>query len=159
MFHSLPSKRYVITYRLEGRNVAYDIVGHIDDSRPRSGNLPPQDSFTGHVGHIIGPRNMERMTSAPPRPHRLLPQWAWLVALALCVGQSIADTHLHLDETEEEVCTPCAISETEHVLDVGGIDARLSEWRRSNSAPVLSAITAPRPDEVGYPRAPPISVS
>ena len=144
---------------MENRNVEYDIADRIDDSRPRSGNSPPQDSFTGHFGHIIGLCNMERMTSAPLRPHRLLRQWALLVALMLCVGQSIANIHLHLDEHEEEVCTLCAISETEHMLDVECVDARLSEWRRSNSAPVFSAITAPRPYAIGCPRAPPISVS
>ena len=99
------------------------------------------------------------MTSAPLRPHRLLQQWALLVALVLCVGHSIACIHLHLDEHEEEVCTLCAISETEHIPDVECVDAWLSEWRRSNSAPVFSAITAPRPYAIGCPRAPPISVS
>ena len=99
------------------------------------------------------------MTSAPLRPHRPLHQWALLVALALFVGHSIADTHLHFDEQEEEVCTLCACSETGYVPDVECVDAWLPEWRRYNIAPVFPAITAPRPYEIGCPRAPPISVS
>ncbi len=142
---------------MDNQNAEYDIADRIDDSRPQSGNSPRPDSLSGYVGHVVGFCNSERMTSALPSPHRLLQRWTLLAGLVLCVGQSVADTHLHLDEHEEETCTLCAISETGHVLDFGCVDARSSEWRRSNSAPVFSATLAPRPYEVGHPRDPPIS--
>ena len=98
------------------------------------------------------------MTSVAPRPGRLLQRWASLAALLLCVGHAVADTHVHLDEHEEEACTLCVIVEPSHVPLVGWVDARPSEWWPSNSMPVVSATLSPRPYEVGRPRAPPISV-
>jgi len=108
------------------------------------------------VCHIPRLGNSQTMTSVA-RPSRVLQRWALLAALVACVGHSVADTHAHLDEHEEEVCTLCAISETGHVPEVGRLDARLSRWRRSNSLPVVSATPSPRPYEVARPRAPPIS--
>ena len=99
------------------------------------------------------------MTSVAAGPGRLLQRWASLAALLLCVGHSVADTHVHLDEHEEEVCTLCAVSEPGHAPEVGWDDARPSERGRSNSWPVDSATLSPRPYEVGQPRAPPPSVS
>ena len=173
MCRCLPRKRYVITYLCNDRNGAcsrlpaphpmdnqnaeYDIADHIDDSRPRSGNSPRPICISGYVGHVVGFRNVERMTRALSSPRRLLHRWTLLAGLVLWVGQSVADTHLHLDEHEEEACTLCAISEPGHVLDAGCVDARSSEWHRSNSAPVFSATLAPRPYEIGHPRDPPIS--
>ena len=93
------------------------------------------------------------------RPGRLLQRWASLAALLLCVGHSTADTHVHVDEHEEEVCTLCAIFEPGHAPDVGWDDAGPSEWGRRNSLPFDSATLSPRPYEVGQPRAPPLSVS
>ena len=99
------------------------------------------------------------MPSAPLKPHRLLRHGIWHIALVLLVGHSTADKHLHLDEQEEEVCTFCAISDEVHDWDPVYVGARLSEWRSFNDAPVLLAISHRRQYEIGYPRAPPISVS
>ena len=87
----------------------------------------------------------------------MLQRFAWLAALVLCFGQAAADTHLHLDEIEEEVCALCVFSEPGHVVDVGGADAQPRAWRRTNSVPLVSAILSPRPFEVSRSRAPPIS--
>ena len=84
---------------------------------------------------------------------------AILAALALCVGQSVADAHLHLDEQEEEVCTFCAISEPGHAPDIGQVVALPSELHRSDRLPEYSATLSPRPYEAARPRAPPVSVS
>ena len=86
-----------------------------------------------------------------------LRRWASLAALLLCVGHSVADTHVHLDEHEEEVCTLCAIAEPGHVREVGWVDAQPSEWFPSHRVPVVSATLSPRPYEIGRPRAPPVS--
>ena len=90
-------------------------------------------------------------------PGRVRQRYALLAALVLCLVHSLADTHVHVDEHEEEVCTLCAISEPGHVPEVGRLDAPPSEWRHSKSLPVVSAALSPRPYEVGRPRAPPIS--
>ena len=97
------------------------------------------------------------MTDAPPGPRRLLRRWALLGALALCVAQTVADTHVHLEGHEEEACTVCAISETGHSAEIGRVDAQPTEWRRSDSFAGFSATLPPRPYEVGRPRAPPVS--
>lgn len=120
------------------------------------GNATQSDSAPGYVCHIACLGNSETMTSVA-RPGRVLQRWALLAALVACAGHSVADTHVHLDEREEEVCAFCAISETGHVPEVGCLDARPSGWRRSNSLPVVSATLSPRPYEVAGPRAPPIS--
>ena len=99
------------------------------------------------------------MTRVPSRPRRVLQRWALLAALLLCVGQSVADVHLHLLEDEEEVCTLCAICEPDHVPEVGRVDARPSEARRCNGLPVYSATLSPRPFEVVRPRAPPVPIA
>lgn len=99
-------------------------------------------------------RTANRVTSGQPRLH-----WALLGALALCLGQTVADTHVHVDEHEEEVCTVCAISDPGHVPEIGRLAALPTGWHRSNSLPVFSATLSPRPYETGRPRAPPISVS
>lgn len=101
-----------------------------------------------------GFRTAGRMSSGQPRPH-----WALLGALALCLGQTVGDTHVHLDEHEEEFCTVCAIADPGPVPEIGRLDALPTGWRRSNSLPVFSATLPPRPYETGRPRAPPISVS
>lgn len=77
--------------------------------------------------------------------------------MALCVVPTVADTHLHLDGQEDEVCTVCAISEPGDVADVGRVDARTSEWGRPDSFPVFSTTLSTRPYESGRPRAPPVS--
>ena len=77
----------------------------------------------------------------------------------LCVGHSVGDAHAHLDAHEEEACTLCAISEPGHAPEVGWVDAQPSEWRWSDSLPVVSATLPPRPYEVVRSRAPPFSVS
>ena len=99
------------------------------------------------------------MTSVSARPGRLVQRWAALAALLLCVGHSVADTHVHVDEHEEEVCTLCAIFEPGHTPEAGWVDARPSDWGRSNNWTVDSATLSPRSYEVGQPRAPPLSVS
>ena len=75
----------------------------------------------------------------------MLQRFAWLAALVLCFGQADADTHLHLDEIEEDVCTLCGFSDPGHVLDVGSADSQPRAWRRTNSVPVFSAILSPPP--------------
>ena len=142
---------------MDNRNAEYDIADLIGDSRALSGNLLRPNSLSGSVGRVAGLCTTECMTSAPLGPRRLLQQWALLAALVFCVGQSAADTHLHLDEHEEDACTLCAIFEPGHVPDTGLVDTRPSEWRRSNDVRVFSATLSPRPYEVGCPRAPPIS--
>lgn len=86
-------------------------------------------------------------------PQRL----ALLAAVALFLGQSVADVHLHLDEHEEEVCTLCAVSDPGHGRDVERVDGRSSESRPTDSVPVFSAILVRRPFEVSRSRAPPVS--
>ena len=107
---------------------------------------------------IAGFRGAERTTSAPPGPRRARQRWAVLAVLALCVGQSVADAHLHVDE-EEENCALCAISEPGYVPDIGGVVALPSEARRPDRLPEYSATLSPRPYEAARPRAPPVSVS
>ena len=99
------------------------------------------------------------MRSVAATSSRLVQRWATLAALLLCVGHSVADTHVHLDEHEEEVCTLCAIFDPGHAPEVGCDGARPSERGRCNSSPFDSATLSPRPYEVGQPRAPPLSVS
>ena len=94
------------------------------------------------------------MTNGRPKSH-----WALLGALALCLGQAVADTHVHLDEHEDEGCTVCAISDPGFVPEIGRLPALPTGWHRSNSRPVFSATLSSRPYETARPRAPPISVS
>lgn len=77
----------------------------------------------------------------------------------LCVGQTVAQTHVHVDEHEEEVCTFCAISEPGHVPEISRLDALPLGWRRSSTLPVSSATLSPRPYGVARSRAPPVSFS
>ena len=97
------------------------------------------------------------MTGPEPRPGRQLQRWVAVAALLLCVGHAVADTHVHLDDDEEEVCALCAISEPGHVSEVARIGPRPAAWRRSSNVPVVEATRNPRPYEVPHPRAPPIS--
>ncbi len=87
----------------------------------------------------------------------MLQRFAWLAALVLCFGQAAADTHLHLDEIEEEICTLCGFSDPGDVLDAGCADSQPRAWRRTDSVPVYSATLSPRPFEVSRSRAPPVS--
>ena len=89
--------------------------------------------------------------------YRMLQRFAWLAAFLVCFGQAAADTHLHLDEFEEEVCTLCGFSDPGHVVDVGGADGQPRAWRRTHSVPVFSSILSPRRFEVSRSRAPPVS--
>ena len=143
---------------MHNRKAEYDIAARADGIRPRAGKSPRPDSAPGHVGRIAGFRIAQRMTTRP-RPHRVPHRWAFLAAFTLFVGQTVADTHVHLDEHEEELCTVCAISEPGHVPEVGRVDAQPSQWHRSDSLPMYSATVSPRPYEVARPRAPPVSVS
>lgn len=95
---------------------------------------------------------------APPGPRRVRQRWAVLAALVFCVGQTVADAHLHLDE-EEEVCTLCAISESGHVPNVIQVVALPPESRQPDRLPEYSATLCPRPYEAAQPRAPPVSIS
>ena len=74
------------------------------------------------------------------------------------VGQTLADTHVHVDEHQAEVCTFCAISEPGYVPEISRPAALPPESRRSNSLPVFSATLSHRPYEVARPRAPPVLV-
>ena len=125
-------------------------------------NVPPVESPQWYVSLNFRGRNPmnSRGTGydSAARPGRLLQRWASLAALLLCVGHSVADTHVHLDEHEEEVCTLCAIVEPGHATEAGCVAARPSQGFPCNSMPVVSATLSPRPYEVGRPRAPPISV-
>ena len=103
------------------------------------------------LGSIAG------MSKVPLNRYRMLHRFAWLTALVLCFGQTAADTHLHLDEIEEEVCTLCGFSDPGHVVDHGGADGQPRAWRRINSVPVFSSILSPRRFEVSRSRAPPVS--
>lgn len=144
---------------MDSQKTEYDIADHINESRSRSCKPVLPGSLFGYVGHISGFSNTERMTSAPPRPSRLLRRLALLAVLVLCAGQSLAAAHLHLDEHEEEDCTLCAISDLGHVPDVECVDAQRPERWRSNDVTPSSAILSPRPYEVARSRAPPVSVS
>ena len=99
------------------------------------------------------------MSGASLKPHRLLQRLTLLAVLGLCVGQSVADTHLHLDEHETEVCTLCAISDPGHILDVPEADGHTQAWHRIDSVPVFSVVLSPRPFEVSRSRAPPVFIS
>ena len=90
---------------------------------------------------------------------KALRRWASFAALVLCVGPSVGDAHVHLDAHEEAACTLCAISEAGHAPEVGWVDTQPSEWRWSDSLPLVSATLAPRPYEVVRSRAPPFPVS
>ena len=120
------------------------------------GNATQSDSAPRYVCHIACFGNSDIMTSVA-RPSRALQRWALLLALLSCVGLTAADTHVHLDEHQEEVCTYCAIPETGQLPEVGCLDAQPSQWRHSNSLLVVSATLSPRPYELALPRAPPIS--
>ena len=124
-----------------------------------SGNSPRSDPRSGCVGRVAGFCNTRRMTTARPGPRRPLRRWTLLVAWVLCVGQTVADTHVHLDEHEEEACTFCAVAEPGHVPESGRVEAQPSEWNPSNGSPVYLAIRSPRPYAIGRPRAPPVSAS
>ena len=96
------------------------------------------------------------MPKAPLIRQRMLQRLALLAALALYLGQSVADAHLHLDEHEEDVCLVCAIADPGHILDVRGASGQPQAWHRIDSVPVFSAILSPRPFEVSHSRAPPV---
>ena len=83
-------------------------------------------------------------------------QWAFLAVLALCVGQTVGDTHVHIEEHEDEVCTVCAISEPGHDAEVEQAEAQ-PQWHQPDSPATSSAPLPPRPYADGRPRAPPIS--
>ena len=89
--------------------------------------------------------------------HRVLQRLAWLAALTLCFGQAAADTHLHLDEIEEEVCTLCGFSDPGDILDVGATEGQPLAWHRNDSVPVFVTPRSPRPFEISHARAPPVS--
>ena len=143
---------------MHNRKAEYDVGDRINDGCARSGNPILPDSVFGRLGHIAGLLGAERTTSVPPGPRRARQRWTLLAVLALCVGQSVADAHLHLDE-EEEVCTLCAISEPGYVPDLGGVVALPSESRQPGRLPEYSATLSPRPYEAARPRAPPVSAS
>ena len=152
-------RRDSLIVAMHKRTARYDVADPVNGRCPRSGKPIMPDSLFGYLGHIAGLFNSIHVTIAPPRPGRLLPQVALLAALLVCVGQSIADVHLHLDEQEEEVCTLCAISEPGHVPTIGLLVALPFESRRSDHLPEYSATLSPRPYEAAQPRAPPVSVS
>ena len=131
---------------MDRRTTEYDIAA------PLNGRCASRATRRGGLGARLG-----HMETTPANPGHLPQRWALLAALVLCVAHSVADTHVHLDEHEEEVCTLCAISEPGHIPGVGQVDAGPSECQRSNSLPVASATLCPRRYEVGRPRAPPIS--
>ena len=113
--------------------------------------------MAGRVGDIAGFANAATVTGVEPNSKRRLRWWVCVGALLLCVGNSLADTHVHLDEHEPEACALCAIFEPGHVSQVARLDARPSTWRRYSSLPVVSATLAIRPYKAAQPRAPPIS--
>ena len=88
---------------------------------------------------------------------RMLQRLVCVAAMVLCLGQAVADAHLHLDEIEEEACTVCAFSDPGQILIAECIEGQPSEWRRSECVPVFSAVLSPCPFEVARSRAPPIS--
>lgn len=137
----------------------YGIANRISNSYPQTQNAVLPDSVFSCIGHIFGFSKGDRMTSAPPIRSCLLQQLTLLAAFVMCVGHSIVDTHIHLNEHEEETCTLCVISEPGHVPQDGRIDVRPSEWQCSDSLPVVSATLCPRPYEFGHPRAPPFSIA
>ena len=142
---------------MASQKTEYHIADHLNERRPRSCKPVLQDFLLGYVGQLSGSSNAERMTSAPST--RLLRAWALLAVLVLCIGQTTAAAHVHFDEHGEEECTLCAISDPGHVLDAGWVDAQPSEWCRSNSVPVFSAVLSPHPYEVARSRAPPVCAS
>ncbi len=96
------------------------------------------------------------MTGVAARPRRQWQRWVSVAALVLCVGYSVADTHVHVGEVEEDGCAVCAIFEPGRVAEVALLDARPSAWRRYSELLVSVTVSA-RPYEVPHPRAPPIS--
>lgn len=92
------------------------------------------------------------MTSAPRR-HRLV----FFLALVTCVGQSIIDTHVHLDEHGDSGCTVCAIAETGFDVEVGKVIAESSRYHPFYSFASYSLTLSPRQYELDWSRAPPIS--
>ena len=113
--------------------------------------------MAGRVSDIPGLANAAAVTSAEQNSGRRLRWWISVGAMLLCVANSLADTHVHLDEHEEEVCAVCAISKPGQVSEFARLDARPSNWRRSSSLPAVSATFSTRPYKAAQPRAPPIS--
>lgn len=87
----------------------------------------------------------------------MLQRLALLAAMAMCLGQSAADVHLHLDEHEDEACIVCGFSDPGQGLDVEGVDGVPSEWRPADSVPLFSTFLVSRQFEVSRSRDPPIS--
>ena len=82
---------------------------------------------------------------------------AIFVVLALCFGQMMADTHLHFDEHGEHDCTVCAIAELGFVSATDAADTSPSRWQVFYSSSTYSVTLHPRPYELEWSRAPPIS--
>ena len=148
--------------RVFGENASHGkLAGRLRHRRSRPlqwrGVPPWLDSVAGRVGDIAGYDRAAAVTGVEPSSKRRLRWWVCVGALLLCVGNSLADTHVHLDEHEPEVCALCAIPEPSHVSEVARIDARPSTWRRYSGLPVVSATLATRPYKAAQPRAPPIS--
>ena len=97
------------------------------------------------------------VSSELSQPHRMLQRLALLAAVALCLGQSAADSHLHLDALEEEVCVVCGFSDPGQGLDVEGVVSQPPEWCPADSVPVFAAILVLRPFEVSRSRDPPVA--
>lgn len=82
---------------------------------------------------------------------------AFFLALILCVGHTIGDTHVHLDIHEESDCTVCAIAEPGFVLDIDKANNPASLWQLCYSLPTYPVILSPRLYTHDWSRAPPIS--
>ncbi|MCY4128495.1 MAG: hypothetical protein OXG15_04545 [Gammaproteobacteria bacterium] len=103
-------------------------------------------------------RPASRYERLPSRMNTLsMRRLTFFVALILCVGQTFADSHLHVDEHEEGECTVCAIVETGFVLEIVRPNNPSSRWRSVNNASTYSVTFSERPYALHWSRAPPIS--
>ena len=108
-------------------------------------------------GNVPSPVSIGAVSSPLLNRHRMLQRLALLAAMALCLGQSAADAHLHLDELEDEACIVCGFSDPGQGLDVEGVDGVPSEWCPADSVPLFSTLLVSRQFEVSRSRDPPVS--
>lgn len=134
-----------------------DIGDCFDTAGFRSGNSVYPYSATGQKRRAAHHACANRMSGAPANLQRPLLRLALLTAVALCFGQSVAVTHLHLDAPQEQACTLCAISEPGQVSAVGQSGAGPLMPFQTHAVTVFSTALAARPYESRPSRAPPLS--
>ncbi len=78
-----------------------------------------------------------------------------VVALVMCVGQSITDPHAPLDEAREADCAVCAIAEPGFDLEADMVITVLFGYHSFYRSATYSLFLYARPSEHSWSRAPP----